>query len=38
MQTAVFADETGFFTRPAEDEPFPTQDLVIRSMWVTPLG
>jgi len=34
LQTAVFADDSGPFTRPAEGEPFPTQDLVIGSMWV----
>ncbi len=38
LQTAVFHDETGPFTRPDASEPFPTQELVIHSMWVTRIG
>jgi hypothetical protein len=34
LQTAVFADDSGPFTRPADDRPFPTQALVVREMWV----
>lgn len=37
LQTAVFADDDGPFTRPADDGSFPTQELVIRSMWIRPL-
>jgi hypothetical protein len=37
LQTAVFADESGPFTRPAADQPFSTQELVVREMWVAPL-
>jgi hypothetical protein len=37
LQTAVFGDASGVFTQPAADEAFPTQELVIRSMWITPL-
>jgi hypothetical protein len=37
LQTAVFADDSGPFTRPADDTPFPAQELVVRDMWVDPL-
>jgi len=37
LQTAVFADESGPFTRPVYDLPFPTQELVVRDMWVEEL-
>ena len=37
LQTAVFADESGPFTRPDPDVDFPTQDLVVREMWVDAL-
>jgi len=37
LQTAVFGDETGPFTRPEASDAFPTQELVIRSMWVNPI-
>jgi hypothetical protein len=37
LQTAVFADESGPFTRPDPVAPFPKQELVVRDMWVDPL-
>jgi hypothetical protein len=37
LQTAVFADDDGPFTRPAEDTDFPTMSLVLRDMWVKAL-
>ncbi len=37
LQTAVFADESGSFTRPDPGADFPDQELVVRAMWVTPL-
>jgi hypothetical protein len=37
LQTAVFADESGPFSRPDAAEPFPTHELVVRSMWVDAL-
>jgi hypothetical protein len=37
LQTAVFGDATGVFAQPAADEAFPTQELAIRSMWITKL-
>ena len=37
LQTAVFGDDSGPFRRPADEEPFPTQELVVRNMWVTPV-
>jgi hypothetical protein len=36
LQTAVFADDSGPFTRPDPDAAFPTQSLVVRDMWVRP--
>jgi hypothetical protein len=38
LQTAVFADDSGPFTRPTPDAAFPTQSLVVRDMWVTRLS
>jgi hypothetical protein len=37
LQTAVFGDESGPFRSPESDEPFPTQELVLRAMWVDPI-
>ena len=37
LQTAVFADDSGPFTRPADTLPFPDQELVVRDMWVDAL-
>lgn len=37
LQTAVFADESGPFLRPAPDVAFPEVSLVLRDMWVKPL-
>ena len=37
LQTAVFADDSAPFLRPADVEAFPTQELVIRDMWVDAL-
>jgi len=37
LQTAVFGDESGTFERPESDDPFPTQELVFRSMWIDPI-
>ena len=37
LQTAVFADESGPFTQPADTLPFPAQELVVRDMWVAAL-
>ena len=37
LQTAVFGDDSGPFLRPADDADFPTQELVIRDMWVNAL-
>ncbi len=37
LQTAVFGDDTGPFLRPADDADFPTQELVVRDMWVKAL-
>ena len=37
LQTAVFADDSGPFLRPADGDAFPTQELVIRDMWVDAL-
>jgi hypothetical protein len=37
LQTAVFVDESGPFTRPDPAADFPTQELVVRSMWVDAL-
>ena len=37
LQTAVFADESGPFTRPDFVADFPAQELVVRRMWVDEL-
>jgi hypothetical protein len=37
LQTAVFGDDSGPFLRPADGDAFPTQELVIRALWVDPL-
>lgn len=37
LQTAVFGDDSGPFVRPVDGEPFPTQELVVRDMWVEEL-
>ena len=37
LQTAVFGDGAGPFAGPEAGEPFPTQQLVVRSMWVDPI-
>src|SRR6478735_7129215 len=37
LQTTVFGDDTGPFLHPADEDPFPTQELVIRDMWVEEL-
>jgi hypothetical protein len=37
LQTAVFADESGPFTRPDPAAGFPDQELVVRDMWVEAL-
>ena len=37
LQTAVFADDSAPFLRPADGDAFPTQELVIRDMWVDAL-
>jgi hypothetical protein len=37
LQTAVFGDDSGPFLRPADGDAFPTQELVIRDMWVDPI-
>jgi hypothetical protein len=37
LQTAVFADGSGPFAGPEADKPFPTQELVVRAMWVHPI-
>ena len=37
LQTAVFGDDSGPFGRPADDADFPTQELVVRDMWVEAL-
>jgi hypothetical protein len=37
LQTAVFADGSGPFTGPDPSLPFPTQELIVRDMWVEPL-
>ena len=37
LQTAVFADDSGPFLRPVDGDRFPTQELVVRDMWVKAL-
>ena len=37
LQTAVFGDDSGPFLRPSDHADFPTQELVIRDMWVEEL-
>ena len=38
LQTVVFADGSGPFTRPDPGAAFPTQSLVVKEMWVRPLS
>jgi hypothetical protein len=37
LQTAVFGDGSGPFAGPEADRSFPTQQLVVRAMWVDPI-
>ena len=37
LQTAVFGDGSGPFAAPEADKSFPTQELVVRAMWLDPI-